>query len=263
MMESVLARDRQECNGSTTVDGGRRSPATPFDEHAALEELERLRNAITDYRRERDQAEAKFDDFVRSFRTPSPVRGAIALTPPASPDVFVPVPAEPPPLSSNVEGSEQRDLAALERQPRMGRAVVLGGLAVLLAAAVLSIRSWRATPGEAPGGLPTPAAGSTPVPASPPVAASPSVAVEPRVPPAELTTLRRVWVRVVVDGNREVEREFEGNVRVPLSGGRTIVIRAGDAGAVRLAINGQDQGRLGRDGEVVTRTLTLPAASKR
>jgi hypothetical protein len=65
-----------------------------------------------------------------------------------------------------------------------------------------------------------------------------------------------VWVRVVVDGKREVERELEANARIPLAG-RTIVIRTGDAGAVRVEINGQDRGLLGRDGEVVTRTFTV------
>jgi hypothetical protein len=71
--------------------------------------------------------------------------------------------------------------------------------------------------------------------------------------------VRRVWVRAVVDGNVDVERELRPNDRVALRNGRTIVIRTGDAGAIRVAIDGKDQGPLGRDGEVVTRTFTAPA----
>ena len=37
-------------------------------------------------------------------------------------------------------------------------------------------------------------------------------------------------------------------------------IRAGDAGALRVMIAGQDQGTLGRDGEVVSRTFTVQPA---
>jgi uncharacterized protein DUF4115 len=80
------------------------------------------------------------------------------------------------------------------------------------------------------------------------------------VPPAEIRTVRRVWLRVLVDGNRAVEREVEANASVPLPPGRTFVIRAGDAGAVRFFLKGQDQGPLGGDSQVVTRTFTAQSA---
>jgi hypothetical protein len=47
---------------------------------------------------------------------------------------------------------------------------------------------------------------------------------------------------------------------VPIRAAETIAIRAGDAGAVRFAIAGQDQGSLGRDGIVVTRTFSAKTA---
>ena len=47
--------------------------------------------------------------------------------------------------------------------------------------------------------------------------------------------------------------------RVPLRG-RAITIRAGNAGAVRVVIDGQDRGVLGAEGVVVTRTFTSSAA---
>jgi hypothetical protein len=73
--------------------------------------------------------------------------------------------------------------------------------------------------------------------------------------------VRRVWLRVVVDGNRAVEREVDANATIPLPAGRTFVVRAGDAGAVRFFLNGQDQGPLGGEAQVVTRTFTSPGGS--
>jgi hypothetical protein len=68
-----------------------------------------------------------------------------------------------------------------------------------------------------------------------------------------------VWVRVVVDGERVVERELPANARIPLTAEKTIVIRAGNAGAVRVTLAGRDQGVLGPEGTVVTRTFSLPS----
>jgi hypothetical protein len=71
-----------------------------------------------------------------------------------------------------------------------------------------------------------------------------------------LNVQRRVWVRVLLDGERAIERELPPGTRIPLQADRAIVIRAGDAGALRLTINGVDRGPLGRDAEIVTRTFT-------
>jgi hypothetical protein len=72
-----------------------------------------------------------------------------------------------------------------------------------------------------------------------------------------------VWVRVIADGERIVERELPADTRIPFSAEKTIVIRTGDAGAVRLSIRGEDRGVLGRDGVVVTRTFEVPPAPPR
>ena len=74
----------------------------------------------------------------------------------------------------------------------------------------------------------------------------------------ELTTTRHVWVRVIADGERVLERELPAGSRIPITAQKTIVIRTGDAGAVTLTIAGEDQGTLGREGQVVTRTFTVP-----
>lgn len=63
----------------------------------------------------------------------------------------------------------------------------------------------------------------------------------------------RAWVEVQVDG----VVQFEGLMLPGTSrrfSGQTIVITAGNAGGVRLTLNGQDRGVLGDRGVVVTRT---------
>ena len=65
-----------------------------------------------------------------------------------------------------------------------------------------------------------------------------------------------MWARITVDGKRAFEREFPANQRLPLGADRTITVRAGDAGAIRLIVDGRDQGVLGKDGQVYNRTFT-------
>jgi hypothetical protein len=65
-------------------------------------------------------------------------------------------------------------------------------------------------------------------------------------------------MRVIVDGEKVLEREVPAGTRVPLNAEKSIVIRTGDAGAVQLAIRGEDRGLLGSEGEVVTRSFAVP-----
>jgi hypothetical protein len=149
---------------------------------------------------------------------------------------------------------------APEARKRPGRGwlpLVLGVAAAVLLAILLLPRFRTAQVSPAPAPV---AVEETPA-AAPPAAATatPAPPVPVPAPAAELRTTRRVWVRVIVDGSREVEREVEADAYVPLPAGRTFVVRAGDAGAVRLLLNGEDQGPLGADAQVVTRTFTRPA----
>ena len=67
----------------------------------------------------------------------------------------------------------------------------------------------------------------------------------------------------MADGERVVERELPAGAKIPFTAEKAIVIRTGDAGAVQLTIRGDDQGTLGRDGAVVTRTFTVPGSDPR
>ncbi len=133
---------------------------------------------------------------------------------------------------------------------------MLATAAVVVAAVLSWLVSGR---GDAPA-TPVPAAATTQLPQ---VATPPPAPPAPIVPVTELATERRVWVRVTVDGERVLERELDAGVRIPLEANERIVIRAGDAGAIRLTIAGKDQGVFGPDGIAVTRTFEVPPASPR
>lgn len=288
---------------------GEKRSRVPFDDRAALEELERLQRSIQEYRRRREDAEGAFEEFVGSFRTPAVHRqaaGAVSQAAPlpgfqrpavAVPMAGAPVPPAPPsvlpqPPAPNgldlfesagpvtaaaraasppgapflfsdtaysddgaLPASDEAPAAGVSRRTRRGARgrvpLALGTAAVLVVAAVLITRS-RNAPAEP---SPAPAAATVAPPAATP---PPAPVAAPVIPPAEIRALRRVWVRVLVDGNREVERELEADARVALPAGRTFVVRAGDAGAIRFLLKGQDQGPLGPEGVVVTRTFTAP-----
>jgi hypothetical protein len=270
---------------------GRESAGAPFDEQAALEELERLQHAIEESRRQRGQTVEEFDAFVRSFKNPAPDRdtskpATVASVPVPTPTAPAPLPpptppvlAAPPPLPEIVAAPDPEPALTAALPPngvpepvvrpqvkRLGFPTLIAGLAAIafVVVAAVFLLNRRGPSDAAPVSQPSqPIAQPT---AAPPVVAPPSAT--PATPPMQtggglqtgIVTLRPVWVRVLVDGERAVERELRGNERIPLHAQRTIAIRAGDAGALRVMIGGQDQGTLGRDGEVVSRTFTVQPA---
>jgi hypothetical protein len=269
----------------------------PFDDRAALEELERVRRAVEEWRERRKQILATFDEFVRGFRTPAADREIVdsppgphgeasapkvVREPPPSPlvhpavaelpplpvvhpavaelpplPVVEPAVAEFPPLPVVEPALRSSGPSAGQRKRPARLAIVAGGVAVIITAGVLLTRSRPVAPAESP-----PAGTQRPRSIAPSVAQRPGPVV-PVASGTEIHALRRVWVRVIVDGTRAVERELRADERVALPSGRTIVIRTGDAGAIRLTMDGQDRGTLGPEGEVVTRTFTAPAPTKR
>jgi hypothetical protein len=98
--------------------------------------------------------------------------------------------------------------------------------------------------------------------AAAPAARPAPTAGPPRPLTVEFLTLRPVWARVTVDGRREVEKEFAANERLSFGADTTIAIRAGNAGAIRLVVDGQDLGVAGRDGQVFSRTFTVRAGAR-
>lgn len=86
--------------------------------------------------------------------------------------------------------------------------------------------------------------------AGPGAGGGPALAAPVRV---EIVTLRPVWIKAVADDVRRFERLVAENQRIAVGARTFVLLRIGDAGAVRLIVNGVDRGVQGRDGQVVTR----------
>lgn len=63
-------------------------------------------------------------------------------------------------------------------------------------------------------------------------------------------------MRIMADDRRVLEREVPAGTKLPLGADSSLVIRAGDAGAVRLAVDGKDAGVIGKDGVPATRRFS-------
>lgn len=104
----------------------------------------------------------------------------------------------------------------------------------------------------------TPPDQSTPGASAAPTAA-PSPTATPTKPPTRTMVVRvsePSWLRVVVDGQNEMEGIFPAGT-VKTFHGKTATVRVGNAGGVELDVNGKSVGKLGNTGDVVERTLQL------
>jgi cytoskeleton protein RodZ len=69
------------------------------------------------------------------------------------------------------------------------------------------------------------------------------------------------WLSVLADGELSYEQIAEPGFSQTFRAQREISIKTGNAGAVGVVVNGQDLGRLGESGEVLTRNFTLKTAT--
>jgi cytoskeleton protein RodZ len=67
---------------------------------------------------------------------------------------------------------------------------------------------------------------------------------------------RECWVTATADGSRVLYQLLPAGTEHAIRASREIAIRAGDAGALRVSVNGREAGLLGRDGEVRSVRLT-------
>jgi hypothetical protein len=148
------------------------------------------------------------------------------------------------------------------------------------ASAALAAPSAPAKPAPAGPAAPTPAAANVPPPSqaapigtsgmtapatsaadvAPPSARPPATLAAPAAAPAriEIQTTREVWMRTTIDDNPPVERLVPGGRTLRFDPARVLLLRAGDAGGVRIIVDGEDRGILGADGRVVTRRYEVP-----
>jgi hypothetical protein len=287
----------------------------PFDERAALEELERLADRIQSTRRQRERAVAEFNAFVKNFKDEDHsarwkavhalARPAAVATVPEPAPMPPPAPAQPlpppfPPRPDSIpptapaafepiaQGAFENDaesmswsaprggidVAALLATPR-GR-IALAAVALLTLVLLVawlgrgsrgeSISTPRENAPAAAQAAPAPAtqtpSSTTPAAPSQPGPTPVASTGAPRAVNVVLMTSRPVWTRVTVDDRKVIERELPGGQTIPLGADRTILIRAGDAGAIRVIVDGKDAGVLGRDGQIASRTFSAPSAAR-
>ncbi len=72
---------------------------------------------------------------------------------------------------------------------------------------------------------------------------------------------RAAWIRVRADSETVFEEVAPAGFSRTFEASRVVGIRAGDAGAVHVEVNGQDVGPLGDPGQVLERDYTLKSAS--
>jgi cytoskeleton protein RodZ len=87
----------------------------------------------------------------------------------------------------------------------------------------------------------------------------PKPAPSPLLAPSRTIEVRltdRSWLRVDVDGAKALEGIFPAGTRKHFHG-RSVYVRAGNAGGVVVVVNGKDEGTMGPTGDVVERTFTL------
>jgi hypothetical protein len=246
-------------------------PNPPFDEQAALAELERLRTELQSARKRREEMAAQFDAFVRSFKsqddreTPPPAAtslratsGRVARTadyaPTAVVEPIVPIALEGEPPVVAVRWKRGFGVARLAAAVAVTGAVLLVALLFFRGGPSAEPRPRAESVAQAPTAAPPAMSESAST-----AAAEASVGLAAPVPraalTAELIAVRPVWVRVIIDGRRTMQRQLAAGERVPLRADKVINLRAGDAGALRLVVDGVDQGVLGRDGAIATRAL--------
>jgi hypothetical protein len=97
--------------------------------------------------------------------------------------------------------------------------------------------------------------------ATPPVAA-PARQLHPAGVGVTLRALREVWVRVDVDGRRAVSRLVRAGEQFTYGAEREVAVRAGDAGALLISVNGHQSAVLGGDGVVLTKRITTTAGRR-
>jgi hypothetical protein len=252
---------------------------TTFDEQRVLQELEELRLAIRATREQRERVQAEFDAQLRAFEAPKIVR-APAIARPPSPAPVAPVKTFPSPVAATGTLGTLRSETAIDPSPvpdapqpaaaessiaeettprraALPLLALVGGIVLVVSFAVVWMinRAPDASTRPPVQHEPRPVARLPPEPAA---ATPPAPPVDPHPVRIDLKTLRRVWLRVSVDGRIAIEREVAGGEQLPFGADRSIVVRAGDAGAVTVSVGGVDQGPIGKDGEVLTRTFPPP-----
>jgi ketosteroid isomerase-like protein len=209
---------------------------------------------------------------------PRPSRSAISsgLEPlPASP--FFAAPDTAAAADSTTDGPDGRDetdppqftppsrLFGEDEAPSSTRSArtFVGLFAATGAAAVVGTLWWALTRDSAPLSAAAPPVITEKTSAAPPVTpAAPAVAATaPGTLALTIEARRPSWIRALVDGKDETGRIYQAGETRHIYGARTVSIRAGDAGAVFVGMDGGTAQALGADGQAVTKRYSAAAAA--
>jgi cytoskeletal protein RodZ len=145
-------------------------------------------------------------------------------------------------------------------------ALIPAGVTILIGIGIVALLWQNAHSVDGPAS--TPAVGTTglaPASAAAPVTTDPAPASPAPSAPDRLTLVIRAsrdcWVTATADGQRVVYQLLSAGSERSLTGSREIVLRAGDAGALRLIVNGRDAGLFGQSGEVRQARITPATAA--
>lgn len=147
-----------------------------------------------------------------------------------------------------------RQSAAVDLQPYLRGLATLATWAIAIAVIVVAGRALLTREGEpqaaATTGTTVPAPASTTGRAEPP-----PVAPAPRDATVTLEATGTSWVAATVDGTRTIYRNLQAGERETLRG-QEIVLRVGDAAAVRWQVNGGPAATMGQPAEVRDARIT-------
>lgn len=110
-----------------------------------------------------------------------------------------------------------------------------------------------ATPSPTPVATTAPTLAPTDIPATRTPAPTPVPAVGVKV---RMEAIQKTWVHVEVDGQLVLEAILEPGQAREWQGKEKVFLRCGNAGGLRVWYNGQEQDRLGDEGQVVEKTWT-------
>jgi hypothetical protein len=255
---------------------------SPFDEKAALAELDRLRDEIGAARQIRQKKSEEFDRFIQAFQPPpSPAAGheiETHETPAAQPQQGSSPDTEHwllvrerllTPRAVPIVTNDSRMVATIFRR-RGARDTFLAIAAAAIIVIALAVPGYRARtrpPSASPANVtakPDVAPPRSPSTVAPPVTAAPAAALPstaPSAPPAgtvrvDLRTVAPVWIRVVADDQKKVEAVIAAGERLSFTAERSIVVRAGNGGDV-LVKTAAGEDPFGASGQALTRTFVV------